>query len=528
MKELFELVVDQLRGAWRFRWLAITVACGLCVAGWLLVSLIPDTYEARATVFIDTRTVLSRVTQGMGVDSDVETQIQRVRQALLSAPQLDIVIDDAKLLPANATQAERARLVADLRQRIRLEVYAEGGSGAYALSFRDSSRDRALRVVEVVAKNFVDDTLGGKRQGTEQARQFLMQQIDEYEKRLADAESRLAAFKKENVGLMPGAQGDYFTRLQAEMESARLAESALTRADRKRTELQRQLQGQPSTTASPAAALVGRAVAGGTDTASRIKDVQSRLDELLLRFTDKHPDVIALRETLDSLLKRQQAELTAARNGDLGAATESGLIANPVFQAIRLELNQTDVEIASQRAALAEHQNRIAELRRLVNTVPEVEAQLARLNRNYDVTKASYQDLVARLDRASLSQQIDQEGSVNISYIDPPRSLSQPVLPNRLLLISLVLGLGLACGGGVAYLLNQIRPVFFTARQLAYVSGLPVLGSISVAGIQQVRATRHRQLAVFCAVVGLLAVSAFAVYALQPQIGVVLRGEALA
>ena len=45
---------------------------------------------------------------------------------------------------------------------------------------------------------FVEQTLGGKREGSENAQKFLEAQIKDYEQRLSVAEDKLAAFKKQN------------------------------------------------------------------------------------------------------------------------------------------------------------------------------------------------------------------------------------------------------------------------------------------------------------------------------------------
>src|SRR5450755_5049062 len=98
----------------------------------------------------------------------------------------------------------------------------------YIFHYLDGSRARALRVVETLLNTFVEQTLGGKRAGSEQAQEFLQTQIKDYEQRLSAAEDKLAAFKKKNVGLMPSEQGGYFAQLQREVDVAKKAESDLS------------------------------------------------------------------------------------------------------------------------------------------------------------------------------------------------------------------------------------------------------------------------------------------------------------
>jgi polysaccharide chain length determinant protein (PEP-CTERM system associated) len=480
---LIENLLDHARGAWRFRWIGLAVAWAVCVLAWVGIFLIPDIYQASARVFVDTRTTLSEVTRGLSVESNMESQIQQVREAILGTAHIEKVAENVGLMRNAQTPQQRQAILQKLRDQLSLT----GGmtnqtAGVFVISYKNNDRATALDVVQRLLNSFVQGTIGGKREGTEQAQKFLIEQIKDYEARLANAEDRLAKFKKENVGLMPGAQGDYFARVQKETDALSTSQTNLSIAMRKRDELQRQLRGEQPLLPTPdtvrAAASAAPTGLGG-DIASRIRDTQARLDDLLLRFTDKHPDVIALRATLEELKQRQQDEITAARHGDQGAAARTGLSANPVYQSIQLQSNQADVDIAALRADVADHEHRIAELKGLMGSAPEVEAELSKLNRDYDVTRAQYQALLDRLQRARLSEDADATGIVRFEVVDPPAAGVLPIGPPRGLMIVAALIVSLGLGAALTVLLHLLNPVFVSARQLHQVTGLPVVGIVS-------------------------------------------------
>jgi polysaccharide chain length determinant protein (PEP-CTERM system associated) len=228
---------------------------------------------------------------------------------------------------------------------------------------------------------------------------------------------------------------------------------------------------------------------------------------MLLRYTDKHPDVIATRETLDALRKRQEEEIAALKRGDFGAAAIAGASSNPVYQTIQLQLNQTDVEIAALRGELAEHRRNEAKLRAVVDTVPEVEAEFARLTRDYDVTRTQYNALLERLERARVSGGAEENGVAQFNIVDPPSASFRPIFPNRPLLIVGVLVLGLGLGGGLAYLLHMMKPVFVNSRSLAEVTGLTVFGTVTRTWIERQQAELRAGLLRYSAVSGLLLVA---------------------
>ena len=534
MNAVIEQILEEIRGAWRFRWYAIGLAWSVCVIGWLVVLLMPDRYAASARVFVDTHTTLSQVTQGIAIESNAETQIQRVRQTLLGAAQLATVARDTGLDPGGLTDKARQNLVNTMRDRIEISASSPGGSaGVYVISYTDTDRDRSLRVVSRLVNTFVQGALAGKRAGSEQAQKFLVDQIADYEKRLATDEERLAAFKKQNVGLMPGAQGDYFSRLQGDMEDLSKVKASLTIALRKRDAIEAQLHGElpfvngtssPNRMVIPGGLAAPGAAVGTTsslpaladnDTAARLREAQSRLDELLLRFTDKHPDVIALRQTIIDLQARQRQEIAAARRGDSGAAAQLGMSPNPVFQSIELQRNQINIEIAALQAEIADRSASIDNLRKLVNTAPEVEAEFARLNRDYGVTKAQYQALVERLQHAKLGEEAEASGVMNFEVMEPPTAAFTPVAPHRPALIALVLLIGLGGGAALAYLLHQLKPVFQTARQLAAITGLPVIGTVSMTWLEAHRSLARRGVLAFAGTTILLVVTTGLVLGIQ-------------
>src|SRR5579883_1567810 len=365
MNEKLAPVIDELRGAWRFRWVALAAAAAVAVIGWLAIFSLPDRYEAQAQVLVDTRTALKPVLQGLAVDQDVNVQLNYVRQALLADPELTELAQRVGAIPKSGIGPARQEALLDsLRRRIDLTVQrtddlaggsSGGGSTSYGITFQDVNRERALSMVQVLLSTLVNETLGGSRQGSEHAQEFLRQQIADYEKRLQTAEDRLAAFRSQHLGIMPTEQGGYFAQLEHETETIEDLKTKLVVAQSRRNELRKELHGDAAVSAMDATPVIGpngQLVAG--DTASQIHQVQARLDQLLLKFTDKYPDVIAARQTLAALKKRRAEEIAALKRGDASAAAMSGASANPIYQSIQLALNKANVDIADLQAELTE------------------------------------------------------------------------------------------------------------------------------------------------------------------------------
>src|SRR5882757_2655575 len=286
MKQELDRVFDEVRSAWRFRWMGMAAACAIALVGWVSVFALPDRYAADARVFVDTRTALKPALQGLTTDQSVDAQINYVRQSLLEGPQLEQIAKETGVLPVPVSdERDRNRILALLSDRIALTVVSAGSQGderstagtIYSFHYTDASRDRALRVVAALLTTFVEQTLGGKREGSEHAQKFLETQIKDYEQRLSAAEDRLAAFKKKNVGLMPSEQGGYFAQLQNEVDAAKKADTDLSIALSRRDELTKQLHSDAAISAAGTSIPMpgGRGMSSGSDTLSRIQEAQA-------------------------------------------------------------------------------------------------------------------------------------------------------------------------------------------------------------------------------------------------------------
>lgn len=515
MHPLVESSIDEIRSAWRFRWAAVAVAWILALGGWLFVYLMPDVYEAKASLFVDTKTALKPMLAGLAVEQDVNQHLNYARQSLLAGPQLAKIAQQTGVLSEQALAGQQREIRLDaFRRRINLtvrianEAQGEAAGTIYGVAYDDGDRNRAVRVVTTLLQTLIDDTVGGKRAGSENAQSFLEARLQEYAKHLSDSEDKLARFKQQNIGMMPGEGGGYFARLQAEMDASKAVEEKLRVAESRRTEVARQLRGGAVLAAAAAPAIPAPGAPGaGVDTATRIRETQAKLDELLLRYTERHPEVRATRETLEELKKRRQAELDALQRGDVGAAAASGVGGNPMYQALQLNLNQADVDVASLRTELTTHQQKVVELRRLLGTMPQIEAEFARLNRDFEINRAQYAQMLDRLQKAKLGEEADQAGSVRFEVVQPATAAFQPVSPLRTPLNSAILMGALVLGCAFAYLLHLIKPVFVSVRDLAEQSRIRVLGSVSLLmSAAEVARQRRDQLLLTATVVALVAV----------------------
>jgi uncharacterized protein involved in exopolysaccharide biosynthesis len=198
---------------------------------------------------------------------------------------------------------------------------------------------------------------------------------------------------------------------------------------------------------------------------------------------------------------------------------------NPAYITLKTAHASAEISLTETRSKLREAEKEVASLRASVNTIPEVEAKLAQLNRDYEVNKTRHAELLKSLETARLSENVEQSrDDVRFRVIEPPVAPLRPVSPNRPLFVAVVLLGAIAAGCGLAFLMHQLNPVFATRQSLRDSLGdMPVLGSVSLAlSSAQVMLERRDRLRLSAAG-GLLVVAFVIALVLEPYASVWLQ-----
>jgi polysaccharide chain length determinant protein (PEP-CTERM system associated) len=473
MQDQLRHIISEIRGAWRFRWLAVAVAWAVCGIGWIFILSLEDVYESKADVYVDTTSATRALLDKMTVGTDVLGRVDLVTIEMTGRPLLEKVAREADLHLSATSEAEMTQLISKMQQQIRISK-SIARKNRYEILYRDQDPITAYKVVSTLLDVLVEDSLGANRLDTRNAQVFLREQLAAIEEELESAENRLADFKRNNIGRMPGTEGDYFQKLQDAIDELAEVGSNLRFSRKRQATLKEQLTGDglssETGTSSPLAEID-----------ERILGHEKTLEDLQLRYTDLHPDVLALKATIEQLRRQKDEQYAEFVNGDaIGLVSD-----NPVFQSIQMELSRVDVEIAGLQEKRAAMESQIAELRDLIDVVPQTEAELARLNRDYEVKQTQYNSLLQRLQMAELSESAEQASDIQFRIIDPPTVPEAPSWPPRNLFIFATVIAGLVAGAAIAFLANLLRPVFSDAMTLQKKIGLPVLGSVTALHTRQ-------------------------------------------
>ncbi len=478
-----------LRGMWQRRWLGIIVAWIVGIASVVAVLAIPDKYEASARVFVDTQSILRPLMSGLVTQPNIDQQVMMLSRTLITRPNVEKLIRMADLDLKVQSRSERESLIEGLMSSLKINNTSR--DNIYTITYRDTNPENAKRVVQSLVSIFVESNLGDARKDSESARKFLDKEIAQYEKRLEEAEARLKEFKIRNMATQSAEGKDYFARLTAAGALLEQSKLQLREAEQSRDTLKRHIVGDdaPSLLPDPSQESISGISVPELD--ARIDALQKGLDALLQRYTDQHPDVVSTRRLVKELEDQKRQEVAARRKA---AATNpaASLSGNPAQQQLKLTLSEADANVAALRTRVAEYQARYDRLAESAKMMPQIEAEFAQLNRDYEINKKNYEQLVQRRESASMGSEMQNVAGVDFRLIDPPRASPKPVAPNRTLFLPLTLLLALGAGIAATFATSQLRPVFFDARSLREATGLPLLGTVTLL-VDDARKQRERK-----------------------------------
>jgi polysaccharide chain length determinant protein (PEP-CTERM system associated) len=414
-----------------------------------------------------------------------------VTRTLLSRPNLEKLARMTDLDLVALTPSDMEQLLDDLDNDIGISSTRE--QDLYTITYANNDRELAKRVVQSLLTIFVESTLGESREETDSAQEFVRQQIKAYEAKLEAAELRLAEFKRTHIGMMPGSEQDYYGQLQVAKSNLQQARLALQEAENQVEQSEIQLEDDEDSYLlySELQPEMGSALD------MRIQNLEERMDELLLRYTEKHPDVLEITRLIAELELKREEDHILMDEMDLGP-TDS-----PVYQQLKMQLMQAEATVASMNARVGEFERRIVLLQEKVDRVPKIEAELKQLDRDYNIHRSNYQELLARRESANIAEQAEISGDqLKFRVVDPPRVPLQPSSPNRPLLMTVVLIGSLVLGVVLAFFLYMLRPTFDNPRTVMEVLGRPVLGGVSMIHNRE-WSTRHRHALIAYSIAGI-------------------------
>lgn len=473
MQEQLYEILSYLKGALKYKWVAIIIVWVICLSGWLYVSAMPNKYTSQAKVHVDTRSMLQPLLSGMTIESDVKGLLRVMQQLMFTKGNLEQIIKLSDIGKNLKTPIEQQKLIEDLQKNIHIQGAADD---MFFIEYEAISPDAAKNVVQAVLTVFSEQTQLSTLGNAGSAQRFIDEQIQEYEMRLRNGEKARENFKRANLGLLPGQGGDQIGQIQAMKAALDDAKLGLKEAISRKETLKVQLE---EALASNGDDEWGEGI---TDEESspddaQIAELKQRRDDLLIKYTANHPEVAHIEKTIKELQIRNAKKQASV---EMAGGLDTAVLTNPYVQSIKVAINEADANISSINSRVDIFQQRLQKAQDELNSRLSIETEIENLNRDYAAIKSNYERLLASKETAAMSEKVDNQAeALKFKIADAPNTPLQPSSPKRKLLYSGVLIVGMMFGLVIALLLYLMRPTFMSLSQLREITGLPVLGSVS-------------------------------------------------
>lgn len=389
--------------------LFIVSALAIMTAITIVCYLLPNKYEAKSTVFIE-RSVIADLVKGLAVTPTVEDKIKALTYAINSRTLIMKVIDELDFNMKRNDGAETEKLVNDLQANTQINI--KDKEGLFIISFVGTNPKQARDYVNTLVRRYIEENTSSKREESYGATKFISEQLNTFRDKLEKSEDAVNKFKRGNgsiaamdTGVLLKDINDAQQRVDdLKIKQAQL-ETALAAANRPNSEVQ-----------------------------SNLPQLQKKLQELQLQYTDSYPEIIKTKDEIQALEQQMKKGRGSSKPVN---SPEKDRIASELRALRQAETNLLGI---------------IATNRGLLRSIPAARAELENLEREKDSQKTLYDQLVAREGQSEMSKQMEvQDKSTVFRIVDPAVMPIKPVSPNRMRL--LMMGILAGIGGGIGLVL---------------------------------------------------------------------------
>ena len=471
----------------RAKWILIPALLAP-LAGWLISYAFPAKYTSQALVLVEGQKVPEGMVQPV-VTADLTARIATLQQQVLSQsrlqPMLERVYGKSSQNPDEQVDNIRLNMtvepvVTDLAQFGTTGKKKPGQSSpvpGFYINYTASSPREAQQICNELTSLLLEENLKSREDVARGTTNFLSKGLEDAKRNLDDLESKLANFKKQYVGQLPGQEENNLKILMGLNSQLESNTQTLNRAQQDKSYTESMLAQQLATWRSSQSSTNPQTLE------KQLSDLQSQLLQLQARYTDDHPDVIKTKADIAGL-KKKLAEINGASAqaddtiSDKASATEPAEI-----RQLRLQIHQYGDLIMQGTRAQKRLQDEIGVYQGRVALSPAVEEQYKGLARDYDNAQKVYQDLLADKSKSDMTLKMEQQQQGEQMHLLNPANLPDaPSFPNRLFFAGGGLGAGLALGLGIALWLELRDDSIRTEADAEAVLGLPMLVSIPWVG----------------------------------------------
>ncbi|MEW6378730.1 MAG: XrtA system polysaccharide chain length determinant [bacterium] len=451
-------IVSFLDMVTRRRYLFLAIFALITIIGIVYSYMAPKVYTASATILVEKDKIINPLIQGLAVTQTPAERLTTIRQLILSRSRLTQVIKKLDLDLKIKTPLELEMLIERMRESTSIEIT---GKNLYRISYGGDNPKVVQNVVNTICNLFIEENLGATRGHAQDAFSFIEAQLSTYKKKLEESETAIRVFKEQNLGQLPGEEGDNLKKLEEYRNLLTETERELQEARLQKSLLEHQLAAE-----QPLILFFSSSSSDTQPLENQLAQLKLQLSYLLNKYTEKYPEVISTKAQIEKIEQKiaeeaknknknkSRGEKKASEEHKRADSTTEAL--NPMYQQMRQDLGNIEIKIDVLAARVQEYKEKTEEYEQRVQNIPKLEEELIQLQRGYDVNAGIYKTLLNKLEEARISRELElREKGSNFQIIDLAQLPLIPSKPKRPQLIVISMALGLLSALATIYLLQH-------------------------------------------------------------------------
>lgn len=478
--------VADLFGLVRRRGKTMAAVAGMVMLAmyWVAMAL-PNQYSSYATILVEPQSIDEELVRSGVKTSDLKERLGIMTSRILSRQRLSRMIDKFDLYPSESGRMQRQEVIDIMRSDVSVEpVLSELEAdqrnardvefNTFKIQYRSRSAKTAALVAQNIANDFLDANIKARVEVSQQSLAFMEDSIESLTRQLVAVDSQIKEVKAENAGQLPDDLVTNQRILETVSSQMREARRALDLAQSDEAFWKNQVIAAvsltpPNDTTSPA---------------YRLKMLETELGSMRSKgFTEKHPDMASVMQEIELLRARRDS----ASEDEGGSDSYAEQNAKSEERRAQLRAASAVEELKRLEVQLGEVQNRIA-------ATPVVQERLDALQRQYDQLNTSYRDFSARRQQAAVQANLERKQlGEQFRILEAAFPAPRPTSPNRMLILTVGMLLGVGLGAAVGLLLENADSSVHQPRDLQQLAGLPVLAAVPAILLEPDRAMRSRR-----------------------------------
>jgi polysaccharide chain length determinant protein (PEP-CTERM system associated) len=433
---------------------------------------LPNTYQADSIIVVESN-VIKDLVKGLVITPSIEERLNFLQVEILSRSILTKLIEKLDLDIQDGEKADLEDVIIDLKKHITIRV---GKNERFTVSATGKNPKLVRDIVNTLVNLYVEESKRSKKAESSDANVFLSEQLKYYKRKIEEAEENLTQFRREKIAYVTRTEGQLLTAIQDTTEKLEEIDITIKELEAKKNRLQKQLAGEDpmsvKTTSQPL-------IASTNPLKARLVELENKLNVLLTQYTEKHPDVVAVRQLIDETKKKLEAEGAPNTEQGIEQISEKSYETNPIYMQVKENLFTIESDLESLVARREFLEKKKIQWESYLKNIPQELKTLATLQRERDSYTGIYNQLVERLGRSEVSSQLEVEDrGTNFRVVEPAVLPTKPSGPPRVIIIVGGIGFGFAVAVGVILLLDFFNNSFKDVEALKSALNIEILAVI--------------------------------------------------